>query len=94
MVDPILNDFGRFSWARFCKDVFMKVVLVSNRCQQDGSFLETLWMLACALCAVKRVLEQVFIWPVSIIYKCCILYTVLISILSSQIRLIIPQSVM
>lgn len=72
----------------------MKVVLVSNRCQQDGSFLETLWMLACALCAVKRVLEQVFIWPVSIIYKCCILYTVLISILSSQIRLIIPQSVM
>ena len=94
LVDPILNDFGRFSWARFCKDVFMKVVLVSNRCQQDGSFLETLWMLACALCAVKRVLEQVFIWPVSIIYKCCILYTVLISILSSQIRLIIPQSVM
>lgn len=50
----------------------MKVVLVSNRCQQDGSFLETLWMLACALCAVKRVLEQVFIWPVFIIYKCCI----------------------
>lgn len=62
---PFLNRKG--SWARFCKDVCMKVVLVSNRCQQDGSFLETLWMLACALCVAKRVLEQVLIWPVSII---------------------------